>query len=86
MGEVGAVFILVEACEDVSSACHADGCGVIMAIEYHAVFTELIHVWGDDIRVAIDAHGVEGLVIRHEEDDVRRAVGVDEGRSYSASS
>ena len=69
--EVAAVAVFVEAGEDAHAAGHADGGGVVVIRETHAVAREAIEVRRVDVGVAGGADGARGLVIGEEEDDVR---------------
>ena len=56
MLEIATRFVLVHSSHDVGATCHADRRRVVVAIEYHALFCQLIHVWGLDTGRTVAAH------------------------------
>ena len=68
--EVAAVPILVEPRQHRATARHADGRGVVVIHEAHAVVRELVDVRRDHVLVAVVADGARREIVGEQEDDI----------------
>jgi hypothetical protein len=68
--EVAPMPILVQTCQDTTSAGHADGSRIVMIQESHTIVGELIEIRSDDILISVTSDRLNRLVVAQKKNDV----------------